>query len=439
MKLVIRFAAILILTADLLGQPFFPQHKVFSDIGSTQEDPLNFWIGNFTANSQIMFNKLPDVKLDSLISTATTGEGSKHLFSYDQNGNMIEWLSLSYFSGQWFIDLKHQFFYENGLKTEELLLGWGSTGWDSLLSRKYFYSGAGLLTQAISRIYYDNSWVLSTRSTYKYNADSLLYSELTEKWENEQWNNFFVVENYYNNRKLLDSFVARSWSQGNWVNYWNTHFYYSDGFIEPDSIIAKTWGNNAWQNLAMRINYRMGNNNIEQIEKNWNGAEWVDFAKRFYERDENRFLEFAEFEFWNGTNWIPENGDLMIDNPDGFNAAFITHQVQCYNSLLTNIDNEINNLSEVFKLYQNYPNPFNPTTKIKFVIPSIETGHALSLHTKLVVFDLLGREVATLLNQPMPAGTQEVEFDASDLPSGVYFYKLIIGNFTSVKKMILLR
>ncbi len=91
---------------------------------------------------------------------------------------------------------------------------------------------------------------------------------------------------------------------------------------------------------------------------------------------------------------------------------------------------------ETFALYQNYPNPFNPTTKIKFSVPAgVGTRRGVSLR----VFDILGREVATLVNEEKPAGDYEVEFKASHLPSGIYFYKLSVGDFVETKKMILIR
>ncbi len=74
---------------------------------------------------------------------------------------------------------------------------------------------------------------------------------------------------------------------------------------------------------------------------------------------------------------------------------------------------------------QNYPNPFNPSTKIKFTIPAViasETKQSQLITLK--VYDVLGNEIATLVNEEKPAGSYEVEFDATDLPSGVYFYQL---------------
>lgn len=90
-----------------------------------------------------------------------------------------------------------------------------------------------------------------------------------------------------------------------------------------------------------------------------------------------------------------------------------------------------------FYLSQNYPNPFNPSTTIMFTVP-INVKSETS-NTKLVVYDILGREVTTLVNEVKAPGTYEITFDASQLASGVYFYRLTSGNFVQTKKMILLR
>ncbi len=91
-----------------------------------------------------------------------------------------------------------------------------------------------------------------------------------------------------------------------------------------------------------------------------------------------------------------------------------------------------------FELMQNYPNPFNPTTTIKYSIPKIagvETLHVTSLR----IYNVLGEEIATLVNEKQSPGNYSVQFDASNLPSGVYFYTLQVGNFEQTRKMILLK
>ena len=92
-----------------------------------------------------------------------------------------------------------------------------------------------------------------------------------------------------------------------------------------------------------------------------------------------------------------------------------------------------------FSLNQNYPNPFNPTTKIKYTIPSVTLSGSEGSLTTLKVYDVLGNQVAVLVNEKQPAGSYEIEFDASNLSSGIYFYKLVSGSFIDTKKMILMK
>jgi hypothetical protein len=107
----------------------------------------------------------------------------------------------------------------------------------------------------------------------------------------------------------------------------------------------------------------------------------------------------------------------------------------------TDISDELTStLPTEYKLYQNYPNPFNPTTTIKFTLPSPSQGEGSRVRSvKLVVYDILGNEVATLVNQNQPPGNHHIEFNAQNLSSGTYFYKLTAGNFTKAKKMILIK
>ncbi len=92
-----------------------------------------------------------------------------------------------------------------------------------------------------------------------------------------------------------------------------------------------------------------------------------------------------------------------------------------------------------FALEQNYPNPFNPSTTIAYAIPGNREGGGGSMETKLVVYDLLGREVAVLVNERKAPGRYEVDYDASALASGVYVYRLTVGKFMETRKMILVR
>jgi hypothetical protein len=95
------------------------------------------------------------------------------------------------------------------------------------------------------------------------------------------------------------------------------------------------------------------------------------------------------------------------------------------------VDDQTNSLKE-FKLLQNYPNPFNPSTTISYNI-------AMRANVSLKIYNITGKEIATLVNGEKEPGSYRVNFNAEKLSSGIYFYKISAGNFTSVRKMILIK
>lgn len=126
-------------------------------------------------------------------------------------------------------------------------------------------------------------------------------------------------------------------------------------------------------------------------------------------------------------NWFPTKKTQWAAQKDAEHATLLN----MLNTGTVGVE-DIATLPEVYTLSQNYPNPFNPTTKISFSLPH-------STNATLRVFDVLGREVATLVNGFTAAGPHELQFDAKKLASGVYLYKLTAGDFTQVKKMTLMK
>jgi hypothetical protein len=113
-------------------------------------------------------------------------------------------------------------------------------------------------------------------------------------------------------------------------------------------------------------------------------------------------------------------------------TSFDPQNVDYSNGVPTGVSEHVNAAPQAYELNQNYPNPFNPSTAITFAIP-------VSGHVSLKVYDMLGREVASLVNDFQEAGTHAVRFDARGLASGIYLYRISAGNFSQVKKMTLLK
>lgn len=102
-------------------------------------------------------------------------------------------------------------------------------------------------------------------------------------------------------------------------------------------------------------------------------------------------------------------------------------------SILAVDDQDVNSrIPQEYALFQNYPNPFNPSTIIRFSIPSEEL-------VTVKIYDLLGKEITTLLNQPLTAGEHTVHFNGWELPSGIYFYRIQAGSFVATKKLLLIK
>ncbi|MCH7773867.1 MAG: T9SS type A sorting domain-containing protein [Bacteroidetes bacterium] len=195
-------------------------------------------------------------------------------------------------------------------------------------------------------------------------------------------------------------------------------------------------------------------------------SDWyVPYAEVMYKRD-----NILPASSWNDTernyyhNLTNSNGDSLVDLnerllafntanfTDGFyrifvevfdeagNSATDSMDVKFVNGNVVSVDDD-NSFPNEFSLSQNYPNPFNPSTKIKFTIAKSplpgEDGRGGLVTLK--VYDVLGNEVATLVNEEKPVGSYEVEFDATTLPSGIYFYKLQAGSFVETKKMVLMK
>jgi len=200
------------------------------------------------------------------------------------------------------------------------------------------------------------------------------------------------------------------------------------GVVAIDSLYGCKLTNNFPSNLREEtFNYISKiDTNIPPISDiNTIGGTYIDFIAK----DSTTWVTFA-YVAGDSLN------DLIINAERAIQIAEFAEN-DGWNDSVTSIDEDNNLVPEKFVLKQNYPNPFNPSTKIKYSIPN--GGNENFRSVQLTIYDILGKEVATLINKKQQPGNYKVEWNASNNSSGIYFYTLTTVDFVETKKMILLR
>jgi hypothetical protein len=208
------------------------------------------------------------------------------------------------------------------------------------------------------------------------------------------------------------------------------------------SSLHEIWENgqlvDGWRNT---YTYDMNNNMLTNLYEHWLNGQWVNVSRYTYTYDAQGNLISCWYHTWDGTSWIPTDipgrgrgrGWYSIYDSAGNNYRYQgCNFTLLYKVIVTGVTNEDGNIVATYSLSQNYPNPFNPTTKIQFSIPQ-------SSRVVIKVFDILGNEIETLVNEEKSIGTYKIYWNAANLPSGVYFYRLQAGDFVQTKKMILIK
>ena len=189
--------------------------------------------------------------------------------------------------------------------------------------------------------------------------------------------------------------------------------------------------------VSFNGNYKQSENNVEL---NWSTA--TELSNNGFDIERKTNNNWIKIGFVKGSGNSTSNKSYLFNDNNISNlqsAAYRLKQIDFDGTYKYSkeIKVNINNLPTVFKLEQNYPNPFNPSTIIKYQIPFLETHRDASVQLK--IYDILGNEVTTLVNETKAPGNYEIKFDGSKLASGVYFYKLSTSSFVKVKKMLLLK
>lgn len=290
-------------------------------------------------------------------------------------------------------------------------------------------------------LYYKNGYTGLQRSndsgnTFMDDYSTLVYNSSISDVEFVNENDVYIVGHQYG-VSGIGGIILRSTNYGqNWMLVHNqpTSYSYSHLEISGNRIYA---GGSFGAGILMSTNSGQNWTSIGMNDKNiWGMTAYNNYL--FVNTYDSGIYMTDNY----GANWYNRNqgipsayvgqfGELFISD----NYIFSATSYGAWRRQLTDIIS-VKNISTVipdkYLLEQNYPNPFNPRTNIKFQVKSAGV-------VKLVVLDILGKEVATLVNEKLQPGTYETTFDASTHPSGAYFYKIESGAFTDVKRMILIK
>ncbi len=237
-------------------------------------------------------------------------------------------------------------------------------------------------------------------------------------------------------------------------NDWVITYYPSTTYWEKATTLYPT-GNLTNINIgAIRMNAATNNNSVNGKVMRLTNSPLGNLKDAvLYAKSGNTFVRCVMSD-GNGIyhlNSLPVGSLKIIVNRLGFTSDSTTVNVTStsntdsinfyLNRVYVGVKKTENTIPTEFKLYQNYPNPFNPATIIRYSIPNdgFLTGAFGNDKTVLKVYDILGKEVVMLVNEEQKPGVYEVMFDASNLPSGIYFYRLVAGDFAETKRMILVK
>ena len=369
--------------------------------------------------------------LDSLLTFSENGSKGKREYSYDEFLRVSNYIIYYWQSNQWEIGLRISNTYDTDGNIKNIFHEfWNGNEWLADMLETYAYNSAGNKIHYLVELWDYTQWLNSFQGIYTYDSNSNLVNLLHQDWEGSVWVNSSLSFYTYNSQGYMDSLLIQQWNGNSWLNVILVIYDY-DAQWNRISAFVEIWDGFKWvQYLNFRLSYDSSGNLVLGIGEIWDGIQWNNDNRFSYRYNNDNYCIYGLQEYWINNEWIPGDGGLIFTNPDGVTVAVITSELFAYYSEVTSVVEDDNFLKNEYTLFQNYPNPFNPITTLKYMIPS-------DGFVRLKVYDILGKEISTLVNEEQNKGYYEVDFDAKNLSSGVYIYRIESGSFTDSKLMIL--
>jgi len=393
----------------------------------------------------------------------------KEINTYDTNGNLTEYLTQNWEVDAWVNDKKEIYTYDkNGNLKEEIGQDFENDVWMNHWKYTNSYDVNGNLTERLRETMQDDVWINYRKHTYAYDESGNQIEYILQFWSMAAWMNMTRYVFMYDASGNLTEYLQQDWYNEAWEANQRINYTYDINGNRTEKIIQRQ--NGLWLNYNIHTYaYDEDGNQTEYLRQDWEDDAWVNSNRSLYAYENSAPVIFnipdmtidsdhsLSYTVWAlGT---PPPSFSLVTSPVGMtindSTGLITWTAELGTYPITVRVENVYGISEVsfvlnvdsaettikynspkptkFSLMQNYPNPFNPSTKISYSIPRSD-------FVTLKIYDLLGKEIQTLISEFQQPNIYNIYFDASKLSSGIYFYRLQVGSdFMETKRMMLMR
>ena len=410
----------------------------YDQTGSTTQRLVKAWVngnwGNYMLDTWTDFgpndnnNVLEQMWLNGQWVNSTLDSST-----FDAKGNMLVHL-FSYWSGGVRRDsiLSFRTYDANGGMLTDLGEYMTNGQWTNHDQTTYTNDSSGNSLSSLFQMWIGGKWVNQELFNYTYDGNGHMLTRMMQGW-NGQWDNETLTTYTYDPNGNMMSYLIQTSANGQWTNYTIDNYTYdANGKMLTDWL--KAWTNGAWMNGVLTTYTIDPNGNmVNELIQEWLNGLWTKYRQSTFTYDAHGNELTGNNTMWSGSSWVPTDYNFPLA-VNGSTYDFTGYRI-IVSWILANATDVTTDRSTIVKRYslsQNYPNPFNPSTTITFSVGTYS-------NTSLRVFDMLGREVATIVSEKLPAGTYTRQWNASNMSSGIYFYRLQAGNYLETKKLILLK
>lgn len=384
----------------------------------------------FIQRKKALSNKAKDKIIDSILVSFSSGNMQKLIFHYNNN----QFHSFDIYKNRnnvWTPISRERYSFDSTGRISDIYQELWDNGWNDFIWEKNNFNEEGKKIGYIIKTWVDSRWENSSQMFTENDSVNKVSEQYTQKWINNNWVNYFKISTDLVQNDTLKTFLGENWEN----NLWKYSFLqYIELNVDETikTVLNRKWSGIGWENDSKVIYYYGSDKENKLTYQFWQNNVWNDADRFVYNTDEDYWFLNGRYEILDNDSWIPSDGPITIMNPDGFELHFWAKTMQVFYSNPLAVNTQNNSQINYFGLLQNYPNPFNPATTINYNINN--AGNVI-----IKVYDALGREIKTLVNEYKAAGSYRVEFNAAGLPSGVYLYKLTSGSNSKTNKMLYLK